>query len=124
MTGVEHTDPEWLTVGAKVAVIDGRGLQNSATLRTVAKLTRRDVVLDNGVRFNRSSLRESGNHYGDEIRAVDDPSTVAILTRMRRESAAFKVEQAMRAWRNTGDDAHAEDARDILTLVLKGGGTS
>lgn len=74
---------EWVTVGAKVAVYKNSAARGSKVdFRTVARITPTQIVLDDGSRFNRRTLRLMGSVGGtrqslgtgrSELRPLDDP---------------------------------------------------
>jgi hypothetical protein len=82
--------PEWLTVGNRVAVTKGRTMgPDSVTFHTVDRLTARDVVLDNGARFGRKRLEMYGENggtwsYTSRLKSADDPDVIRAVNEQRR----------------------------------------
>lgn len=83
MTG--QTDTNWITEGATVCEYRPRFHDTDWIKKaTIAKLTKTQIVLDNGERFNRQTLMRLGEEGGGwhagrtELKAVDDPAVVAV----------------------------------------------
>jgi hypothetical protein len=115
----EASAPAWLIPGARVAVYsNGRGLADSARVKftVVDRIGKRDVVLQNGDRFNVRSLnRNLGTWSGTEyLRPADDPDVQRASAHLRRRAAQRTAEAALKEWIATGDDSHAEAAIDAI----------
>lgn len=117
----ETTIPDWLHVGARVACHTiGLLRAQRVTFATVTKIGKRDVVLDNGSRFNVNHLSRSTGAYSPTtyLKPTDDPAVLRDLRVDRRERTAYAVERAMRDWRESGDGMHAERAIASLRRAL------
>lgn len=88
---------EWMTPGAKVAVLDSLDGQpyGSVTLATIKTVGKRDIVLDNGARFNRAQLvqRPGGTWSRRTVELVsgDDPKVVRMRTANRIQNTRSAV---------------------------------
>jgi hypothetical protein len=101
-------DPPWLTEGGMVAVVNDR---SPIRFAHVARLTKRDAVLDDGQRFNRARLSQSTGGAWGTIYFLHDPASESVMTRYRiqrrariRASYAIKVEPMIVRWSSEGDD--------------------
>lgn len=120
-------DPRWLVAGARVAVIGGplSARVERITMHRISRLTKRDVVLENGDRFSRSRLtRQVGGSYGPSYRLADAADDLvqaghsAQRKRDRRHSTAVKVQDLMAKWDRTNDDAYARTAATLIDEAL------
>jgi hypothetical protein len=115
------TDPAWLHEGATVAVHD----HTTARLAKVVKMTKRDVVLDDGLRINRESLvKRNPSAWTSNTYLADpkDPMVVKMRADQRRRNivakATLKTEKLLLDWRKGGPDTLAQEAADVLTAAL------
>jgi hypothetical protein len=110
-------DPPWLTEGGTVAVDDS----HTVTFGTVARITKRDVVLDDGQRFSRARLSHSADGSWGRTKLLRNPSDQVVVRRVetqRRDAVrlrtARKVEDLMVKWRRDGDDNLLAEATAAL----------
>ena len=102
----EHTteSAEWLHVGAEVATMrsDHRSHGHAPTFAKVAKIGKRDVVLDDGQRFNVSRLdRREGGDWGWTVRLLpaDAPVVTEAVERYRHQQKVSRAKAAAEDWR-------------------------
>ena len=114
------TEHQWLTEGAEVAVIRS-GWHTQMTMKQVARVTKRDVVLNDGTRYNRQTLHRSGDHYHSHIRSADDPEVLALIAeRDRRNKIGLlrkRVEDAAQAVRDERWDDAAVLTAEASALI-------
>ena len=96
--------PEWVAVGATVASLrsDWRGYQSGPVRGVITKIGKRDIVLDNGQRFNRRSLRRSeGGAWGRTyaLLSEDDPAVREATVEATRRLLKAKAQRAADEWR-------------------------
>ena len=81
--------PEWLTVGARVASVSGtRFAGRRIRFAKVDRIGNRDVVLDDGQRFNVTRLsRTDGGAWGTTtvLMSADDPRVAEWVEEIRRD---------------------------------------
>lgn len=100
--------PDWIAVGAKVAVRDRSGWQNTITIRTVERLTPTQVVVDGGIRFRRDNLSSVGDRRA-ELLPPTDRAVVDALAKRRVDALRYKLDQLLGGF--------AGSAAQALTLV-------
>lgn len=113
------TPPEWLTVGAKVAVVSYWAGTSRAEMKPVERLTATTVVVG-GDRYRLDRLQRSAGAYGPTHYLKDpaDPEVVAIRRRTAAERAANRAEEALRKWhRDKFDPAQAAAVREALAAL-------
>jgi hypothetical protein len=122
----EREPAEWLHEGAQVVVIDyysyGRGIRD-VTPTAVARMTRRDIVLANDVRFRHTGRHGSGT---DDIEywatgesrsllvAADNPRVAPAAHELALSAAKHRAGNAWDAWRNDRTVVNAEALRDAV----------
>ena len=101
--------PDWLTVGAKVAIVRSR--DQSVRFGTVERFTPTTVVID-GNRYPLHSLKRNlGTWDGTaEVKATDDPTLEPLLYVQARDQAVRKLEHALQVWRR---DSRWSTARGV-----------
>ncbi|RDI32429.1 hypothetical protein DEU38_103162 [Rhodococcus sp. AG1013] len=107
--------PDWLTIGAPVAVVEpGRRV----ALDTVKSIGKRDIVLTNGDRFNRNRFRDGGFcvHTERGFRASaswllprDHPMVRDTRAELHGFSLRARVGAAADAWERKRDDVERLD---------------
>ncbi len=107
------SDPQWLVVGAPVSLYWPGRLNPRVRLRTVERLTKTLVVLDDGTRVRRDGLTVPGGW----LLPRDDPLVAAAIEAARRDRESRQVEELMRNWRATGDNDCARRAVRILDAL-------
>lgn len=116
--------PEWVQVGAKVAILTGRGRSafDSVSFSTITKITKRDVVLENGDRYSNNtwlSRRGRGTWDGSpDLLPRDHERVQKALAAQRLRNARRNAEQALSDWRRTNDAEHGRKALAILQEVF------
>ena len=90
-------DTDWITEGARVAEYDRGHYGATARLTTVERFTATQIVLANGNRYRRDTLRRVGDHYGSELLAVDDRRVVDTLVLERLRSAFYEIGKLLRS---------------------------
>lgn len=117
----------WPAVGDRVAEVtyhrwSGGG---SVTFATVTKAGARDIVLDNGRRYSRKTLRPQGDSFGPELAPADHPSIDEIRMANRRIAAVAAVRDAHDEWSRhkgrAGLDELISAAQAIAALLDEGG---
>lgn len=114
-------DPEWLSVGAKVAIYTpGRFSDTTGHLvpTTVARITKRDVVLSSGDRFPRRNLRKPGPSDwapGSELLSADDP----IVAQTSRANRIQRSERAVVAAADEFRKAPSGQAADSIVAAVE-----
>lgn len=86
------THPEWLREGANVRVLSRswNGPPSKPIAATIKKIGKRDVVLDNGSRFNVNRLEKSVSEWGGHtsiLVSADDPA----VAKARADYAAYRI---------------------------------
>lgn len=121
----ETTGPEWLVVGGLCYVKTGVTMSDTYTQRTIVRLTKRDVVLDNGERFPRAQLRRylPGRFAGSLLLlGPSDPAALNAIERQRveriRNDATTKATRLLEQWRRTGDVGPAREAANVIAVAL------
>jgi hypothetical protein len=115
------TLPDWLTVGARVAILGGGPFEKNVEVAKVERIMKRDIVLDNGDRYSRDSLRRRGEgSYGPwrTLCAPTDPEAIEAARRQRIKAAAYHAENALRRWRDTSDPRDGQAAIDLINRAL------
>lgn len=82
--------------GMAVAEYDGRGNDASVTITTITKLTKTQIVTATGRRFNRDRLREVGNPYGAQLRAVTDRQVRSSIANKKLDRLRYEIDQLLR----------------------------
>lgn len=89
--------PDWATVGAKVATLrsDWRTIKAAPSLTKIVKIGKRDIVLENGERFNRTLRRSQGGVWGRtyallpvDAPEVSEAANAARLAHLRNRAIA------------------------------------
>jgi hypothetical protein len=96
MTGSPQTEPEWLVEGGAVLVRVGR---SRVERDRIARLTKRDVVLVSGSRFNRDRRsRRSADPWSatDYLLAPDDAAALAQLRDQQSRARLSRLERDLR----------------------------
>lgn len=110
--------PEWVQVGAKVALLTGRGSYDSVSFSTITKITKRDVVLESGTRYSNDSwLSQRGRGTWDTSSTMlprEHEQVQVALAAQRLRNARRNAEQALSDWRRTNDAEHGRKALAIL----------
>lgn len=110
--------PDWLYVGADVVEFTpSRGLGGGRIIPAkVDRIGKRDVVLDNGHRYNAINLRKKNGTWepSTEVLPADD-ERVAKARALNK--AANQFAQASAAWQRFNRSRSSEDARAVVALV-------
>ena len=87
-------DRSWVKVGAKVAEV---GSQSVGPNRTITKIGKRDIVLDDGSRYSVRWLTQQGADVWSQWRLVsaDHPRVAALRRRDALQVEARKLEQCV-----------------------------
>ncbi|MEV1109978.1 hypothetical protein AB0I95_15185 [Micromonospora sp. NPDC049751] len=117
-----HSDPyyqdrSWVTPGAKVAEYSN-GYNASVTLTNIARLTKTQIVLANGRRYNRESLRLVGNYYGSELLPAEHHSVLDVLAQSAFRDLAQRVWSMDKNFRGNREAALA-NIRRVEELAAK-----
>jgi hypothetical protein len=124
---------DWLAVGKRVAIISHGGTgKDRAYYRMVERLTRTQAVLEGGMKFNRSSLREVGaGNRGAwlswwELTYETDPRLEKIQKAQRKAAAEFSgvamLKDAVKSLRSgdlTAAKAHALTAIEQIDRLAE-----
>lgn len=117
-----HPDPipEWLTVGAEVATLTSEWKRHGSrpTFAKVARIGKRDVVLDDEQRFNITRLeRRNGGVWDGVTRLlpVDAPVVREALDSWRYRQMVNRAKVAAENWRTGRDGTSAADV--VLALA-------
>jgi hypothetical protein len=114
------TAPDWLTPGARVAIIHHR---RNVEFDTVDRVLKSQVVLTSGRRFSskkRSAAFSEVGYRGDTwnpaptLASPDDPRVVKILQLDRARAIQDAVNTAATAWRITPTQDHADALIDAI----------
>lgn len=121
--------PDWLYVGAPVATYtngsQGGFGQGGWSTSTVTKIGKRDIVLENGKRFNVTHYQcREGGTWGQTY--ILCPRTDETFLRVKRERTIYRdshtVETLMRTWRDShGDLESVRAAVEVLSSYLASG---
>lgn len=105
--------PDWLKVGAKVAVVNHTG-GTSVSVATVERFTATRVYLGPDNWYPLSTLQRSIGTWGgtNALRPLTDPQVRRVLAQQRIDNAAHKVAAARRGISFTTSSA-AEDVRAL-----------
>lgn len=127
----------WLVVGAQVAVITGRPGSHIATTTTIVRITKRDIVLENGERFQHRHQTLPDEDFGHGLgkysrlvrgaqaglpsrwallRSIDDPNVHRISIEAKRAAAKFQVFKAMDAWQREQTTEVTAQLRTALSV--------
>lgn len=120
------TTPEWCQIGSTVAIIsDSRTMSNrSVKTATVLRIGKRDIVLDNDMRFRVGSLdRRVGGTWGHTEKLADPTSekVVTLRAELRREHLIWKAKVAAEDFRYDRNGVTAEDVILALAPLVQGG---
>ncbi|MDG4783290.1 hypothetical protein O7614_26890 [Micromonospora sp. WMMD961] len=110
-----HNDPyyqdrSWVVEGAAVAEYSN-GYNGSVALTTIERLTKTQIVLANGRRYNRGSLRLVGNYYGAELLPAKHRSVLDVLAQTAFRNLAQRVWSLDKSFRGDRDAALANIRR-------------
>lgn len=98
--------PDWLTVGAVVASVTHDRSSNSVRRARVARIGKRDVVLDNDERFPvRTLVRREGGTWSTRVSRLmraDDPHVVDTLAGIRQQNLRAAAINACNEFGRTG----------------------
>jgi hypothetical protein len=110
-------DADWVTEGAHVAEYHWRSYEPTVTLTTAERLTATQIVLANGHRYRRDTLRPVGNHHGgSELLSAGEPRVRDALARAQLRSVSNKVGNLMRNHKG-GVDAVLATLNEITEAV-------
>lgn len=99
--------PEWLEVGARVAIVSSGQTWESVAFDTVDRILKRDVVLASGRRFSETyggydERGRSGSYTrAPRLMAADAPAVAAIRTKNAQAAARNRVTVAHDQWRKS-----------------------
>lgn len=94
---------EWVQPGQRVAIVSG-GWRGSVSFDTIARVLKRDIVLESGRRFAQSvgGIYERGHsssyHRTAQLRLPDDPYVLDIQHVIQVESAKNAIATAYEKW--------------------------
>ena len=115
------SEPEWLTVNARVAVISERDYK-SIVMCSVERIGKRDVVLSNGDRFAKTRLiKYSGGTWSTgstELVAADDPRVKRLRTQIEQSNAKSSAIGIYEGWRR--GEQSASDVAVAFTALSDG----
>jgi hypothetical protein len=116
------TLPEGVKVGARVAELSFGHSYETVTVSTVERITKRDVVLANGNRYNTSDLnkRGEGTYARTALYPADNPRVLEAIRCQRIRNAVHAAEEALRKWRRSYDPKDGQAAVDIISKALHG----
>lgn len=111
---------DWLQVGADVATLrsDWRTTSHRPKFARVVRIGKRDIVLDDGQRFNVTRLdRREGGDWGWRVRLLPVDAPVVIEAQERAENAerVWKAKVAAEDWRFNKNGVQPADV--ILALA-------
>jgi hypothetical protein len=111
--------PDWIHEGAKVALLRGRHPSIRVTRTTVVRMTATQIVLANGDRYRRDTLREVGKGYDSpDLLPADHPKVVAVIRGIRLRDAIHAVRDAAEKLRFDADPAAAIDGLDAIEAAV------
>lgn len=113
-------DRDWIAEGAKVALYRFRAW-GPADVRytTVAKLTRTQIVLDNGDRYRRDNLHAVGGSYSSpSLLPADDPKVTEALREQRFRDVLSAVKREAEKVRTDHEPREALVVLDELARVV------
>jgi hypothetical protein len=87
------TGTEWVTEGARVAELRGYA-QETASTTTIARLTATQIVLANGHRYNRRTLRrvgDSGGYGSSRLEPIESSQVQAVLAGQGVKTASYEI---------------------------------
>ena len=122
MTAQTDTAPAWMTPGTKVIVDQGR-TSGSMYRGTITKVTKAQIIIDDGVRFSRRDLYKIGHSTWDTTKILnpDDPSSeIAWLEYQQKKlrgNLQYDIERLLKEFGRTGAVTFAEQARDRIAEV-------
>lgn len=88
---------DWIVEGAKVAEFSWHGSRSRVALTTIERLTKTQIVLANGNRYNRDRLRMVGdNVYRKELMPADDQRVRDVIAAEAVGRFAFAVHDLLR----------------------------
>jgi cytidine deaminase len=112
--------PEWLTVGAPVAILTRPVAQapaTSMTMATVTRITKRDIYTTHYGRYFRRTLA-----YDDlYLVAPDDPEVDETCARMARDDLGAGVAAWLERWRANPAPEYLLHAREVLDRAIASG---
>jgi hypothetical protein len=95
------TDTGWIHEGAQVAEYSSHIMRANARITTIERLTKTQIVLANGVRYNRTTMRPVGDtSYRSELIPADDPRVTAVQVSDLFSEMAAKLEGVLKDVRN------------------------
>lgn len=97
----------WIAKGATVAVLQSGTAYDRVTTTTIERLTKTQIVLTNGTRFNRETLRRVGSSnswHSTRLLPIDDPTVVTSIAHNRSRDAVAHVHKLADDLRNRDDD--------------------
>lgn len=107
------TDTSWITEGARIAVHSRGHFQRRVRFATIARLTKTQIVLDDGERFNRETLRPVGDKSitwrteTTELLPLDDPQVRDTRALNQLASLRSKVDARCKDFRGDADEVLA-----------------
>ncbi len=111
--------PPWIHEGAQVVLYRHHFSGGSVRFTTVERLTATQIVLADGSRYRRDTLREVGRHYeGPQLLAADDPKVVETIAANQLRDALHAVKAAAEKVRTDHDaETAATRLRDLAEAV-------
>jgi hypothetical protein len=113
------TPPEWLTAGAKVAVVQHRpgSSRDEVFLKVVDKVNAKSVTVE-GERYPLPSLeRRLGGTYGI-VMSLADPADASVRAALAEQLRRRRIRRAMDALQKWHDDAERVDLpRDAIAAL-------
>lgn len=97
--------PDWVAVGAKVAVNETGHWRDSVRIHTVERLTATQIVLDNGTRVDRATLYVRGK--GGRLLALTDPTVTRARARRQIGELRHDLDTLLRDFNSDADAAVA-----------------
>lgn len=92
-----QTDTDWIREGAEVVEYTQSIMSASVTLTTITKLTKTQIVLANGARYDRKRLRPVGDTaYRRKLLSADDEQVREVLAREQFQRMTAIVDGVLR----------------------------
>lgn len=82
---------EWVQVGARVAEYTSGNHENSVRFATIERLTTTQVILSNGRRYNRTTLRRLGQTYGATLEDIASERVKAAYAAKVVNNALYEI---------------------------------
>ena len=113
--------PDWMVPGTAVAVLHSGRATERVDHATIDRVLKRDVVLDNGERFNADRpWRRRGSAWDgtDELLCADDPRVLAALDRAEFQRSKSELRNLLSRYETRTRDARSHDDLRILEQEL------